>query len=153
MKHELKVWPEFFSDIKRGAKTFEVRRNDRGFEVGDALRLCEYDPGLERFTGNTIEVDVTYILYGPGFGVKDGVCVMSIKERSEAAELGEQILRLRGLRDKGSFVRGEVMKMFPHDDPFGPTISHPQTVLQWYMHALLHATSAELKQAIDEVKG
>lgn len=36
----LKCWPEYFRDVKSGKKTFEFRRDDRAFEVGD-LEPCE----------------------------------------------------------------------------------------------------------------
>lgn len=31
--HELKIKPEYFRDVVRGIKTFEVRQNDRNFGV------------------------------------------------------------------------------------------------------------------------
>ena len=43
--HHLKVWPEYFSGLRDGTKTAEVRWNDRGFKVGDMLHLYEYIPG------------------------------------------------------------------------------------------------------------
>ena len=41
--HELKTWPQFFDSIVDGTKTFELRKDDRGFEVGDAVLLRECD--------------------------------------------------------------------------------------------------------------
>lgn len=35
--HELKIKPEYFRDVVRGIKTFEVRQNDRNFGVGDII--------------------------------------------------------------------------------------------------------------------
>lgn len=43
-EHVLKTWPEFFRAIVDGKKTFEVRKNDRGFQTGDVLHLREFDP-------------------------------------------------------------------------------------------------------------
>lgn len=42
--HELKTWKPFFEAVIKGDKTFEMRKDDRGFEVGDNLRLVEVDP-------------------------------------------------------------------------------------------------------------
>ena len=42
--HDLKCWPEFFEAILNGTKNFDLRINDRGFQVGDRLLLHEYDP-------------------------------------------------------------------------------------------------------------
>ena len=41
--HELKINPIYFSELEQGHKTFELRKNDRNFEVGDQLVLSEYE--------------------------------------------------------------------------------------------------------------
>lgn len=45
MIHELKIKPQYYEDIKIGIKTFEIRKNDREFKLGDILILNEYDSG------------------------------------------------------------------------------------------------------------
>ena len=46
VRHRLKTREPFFSDVADGRKTFEVRRYDRPFRVGDELELVnEADPG------------------------------------------------------------------------------------------------------------
>lgn len=47
MIHELKTWPRFFEAIKTGRKTFEVRKDDRGFMPGHTLKLREWVPPLK----------------------------------------------------------------------------------------------------------
>jgi hypothetical protein len=42
-KHTLKCWPVFFAPILTGEKPFEIRLNDRDYEVGDILRLEEWE--------------------------------------------------------------------------------------------------------------
>lgn len=44
MRHKLKIWPQYFCRVLDGSKTFEVRDNDRGFQSGDVVELCEWDP-------------------------------------------------------------------------------------------------------------
>ncbi|WP_331384989.1 DUF3850 domain-containing protein [Bacillus badius] len=44
MKHELKIYPQYFKAVVSGKKSFEIRKNDRDFKVGDTLLLHEFDP-------------------------------------------------------------------------------------------------------------
>ena len=85
-RHVLKTWPAPFHALCAGVKTFEFRKDDRGFEVGDMLVLDEWVPlsdhpdgGYE--TGHATIRWVTYILRGPAFGLPEGYCVMSVSER------------------------------------------------------------------------
>ena len=40
MKHHyLKILPEYYEAVKSGDKTFEVRKNDRDYQVNDVLHL------------------------------------------------------------------------------------------------------------------
>lgn len=44
MHHELKIAPAYFTAVTEGKKkTFEIRKDDRGFQVGDTVTLNEYD--------------------------------------------------------------------------------------------------------------
>ena len=60
--HNLKCDPEYFQAVKDGRKPFEVRNNDRDFHVGDYINLREYDRVKQCYTGEVIEVKITYIL-------------------------------------------------------------------------------------------
>jgi ASC-1-like (ASCH) protein len=40
--HQLKTHPQYFDKVKTGEKTFELRKNDRNFEVGNTLILRRY---------------------------------------------------------------------------------------------------------------
>lgn len=73
--HPLKTWPEFFEVVGR-SKTFEVRKNDRDFKVGDILWLQEWNKETEEYTGKDKKFTVTYIL--EGFGIEKGYCVMGL---------------------------------------------------------------------------
>jgi hypothetical protein len=76
--HELKTRPEPYDAMMLGLKTFEVRKNDRDFRVGDTLMLREWDPDTKKYTGNFIKRDITYILKGGLFGLPDDLVIMSI---------------------------------------------------------------------------
>ena len=76
--HELKTWPDLFDDILTNVKTFEVRFNDRGFRVGDVLRLLEWDDRDEKYTGRATDRTVTYILYAHA-GLREMYVVLGMK--------------------------------------------------------------------------
>jgi len=80
MIHELKCWPKFFKAMVDGVKTFEVRKNDRRFEVGDELLLREYDPAKQELSGQTYIVSISYILPGGNFGIDPDYVVLGIRK-------------------------------------------------------------------------
>lgn len=59
--HNLKIWPEYFAAVRDGLKRAELRWNDREYQAGDTLDLCEWDPNEEAFTGEFISVTVTHV--------------------------------------------------------------------------------------------
>nr|DAG53359.1 MAG TPA: chromosome partitioning protein [Caudoviricetes sp.] len=76
--HELKLAKMYFIDVATGRKSFELRKNDRGFKVGDGVRLNEYVDGHE--TGRWITADIIYILEDYT-GLEEGYCILGIKVR------------------------------------------------------------------------
>lgn len=79
--HELKTWPRFYSDVVNGWKTFELRRDDRGFKEGDNVRLVEWNPGMGTVTGRSIEKRIGVIVRGAEaeqFGLMPGFCIFSL---------------------------------------------------------------------------
>lgn len=58
-EHELKCWPEYFTEVIAGRKPFEIRKDDRGFWYGDTLYLREWHPTEERYTGRECKFKVT----------------------------------------------------------------------------------------------
>jgi hypothetical protein len=77
--HELKTWPGYFNAVAEGRKTYELRRDDRGYAVGDLLRLREWTPSGHAYTGREVERLVTHVLRAaPGFGLADGFVLLSL---------------------------------------------------------------------------
>lgn len=95
MEHELKTWPEPFQKIWDGKKLFEFRKNDRGFEKGDLLRLREWSPITEKHTRRFVLCYVPYILNGPCFGLPKGYCIMSV-EKSKSGFLAKTLTNNKG---------------------------------------------------------
>lgn len=73
--HNLKIKPKYFKEVFNGNKTFEVRKNDRNFKVGDIIVLHEYDDG---YTTESITKTITYILADKEY-IKEGYVILGIK--------------------------------------------------------------------------
>lgn len=92
MTHELKTLPAYWDAMRRGEKTFEVRRDDRGFQKGDMLELIRHDGRnfcpemgadwnrLPTKDDHTLRREIAYILTGGQFGIEPGYVVMALKE-------------------------------------------------------------------------
>lgn len=77
MIHNLKILPEYFEAVTEGIKTFEIRKNDRDFKVGDLLKLREYDTDLEDYTGSYTFREIVYMT---NYEQKDGYVVLGVKK-------------------------------------------------------------------------
>lgn len=110
MTHELKTDPEVFEAILRGEKTFDIRRNDRGYTKSDRLDFketvysrAEMDRGAPLlYTGRRIKASISYMLRGPAYGLEEGFVCMGIHVQSrpsnfkkwhQTAPLSENALR------------------------------------------------------------
>lgn len=68
-EHKLKTWPVYFWEVRRGVKSFEIRHDDRGYQVGDTLILQEFIPRGYRsqggkYSGEEHRALVTHIMRG-----------------------------------------------------------------------------------------
>lgn len=89
--HQLITWPRPFEALMNGCKTFEIRLNDRGFQVGDLLELLEYEPPSRTsdldstmkggYTGRSCYRKVVYVLEGPQHGLETGYVAMGLDDR------------------------------------------------------------------------
>ena len=78
--HDVKLGTTFFDDVKTGRKTFELRKNDRGYKEGDTIVLHEYKDGT--MTGRTIAKKIVYMLED-FTGLEDGYCILGLGEVEE----------------------------------------------------------------------
>ena len=86
--HELKTYHPFFDDIFYNRKDFEVRINDRNYQVGDRLKLVNYpNVGRQKY----VLKDIKYILECGQFGIKEGYVVLGLKEIPNAGTVPEAI--------------------------------------------------------------
>lgn len=81
--HDLKTVQPFYDDVISGRKPFEVRFNDRDYQVGDQARLLEYDAENQRLTGYCSPLfKITYVLDNPMF-CKEGYVVLGLLPQGE----------------------------------------------------------------------
>ncbi len=86
--HDLKIWPEYFKQVLDGTKTYEIRKNDRDYKVGDTLLLREYDYRKGEFAGDVLPIralvlsveDLPDVVIPGLFAGGEGYVVMSIKK-------------------------------------------------------------------------
>jgi hypothetical protein len=105
--HELKTDPEVFDAVASGAKTHEIRLNDRDFQVGDTLVLrrtqhtgAEMRAGTPLvYTGEQIERTVSHVL--AGYGLMPGWVILSFAaprgQAEDAQRLSTDLTRAKAL--------------------------------------------------------
>lgn len=84
--HNLKTDPEVFSASLIGLKPWEIRYDDRGYQVGDMIILEEtkysrYEMRRGKpleYTGRKLSLLITYILPVRTYGSEDGLVVMTV---------------------------------------------------------------------------
>lgn len=79
MTHKLKTIQPFYEHVDSGAKTFEVRKNDRNFQAGDIMVLQEFDHQRSEYSGNEIKTIISYVLRDKEY-VKDGFVILGFKK-------------------------------------------------------------------------
>ncbi len=75
--HTLKCWPEYFEPLISGAKTLDLRLDDRGYVVGDILHSREWEPMLHSYSGRECWHRVTHIVRNYE-GLRPGYVAMSV---------------------------------------------------------------------------
>jgi hypothetical protein len=76
-EHELKTWPKYFEAMWEGDKTFEYRKNDRGYKKGDIIVSQEWNPETKLYTGREIKAEISFVLENQ-MGVPDGYAILSL---------------------------------------------------------------------------
>ena len=76
MEHDLKIESYYFDQVIRGIKKFELRKNDRDFEIGDIITLREVDI-VGRETGEKRTVQIQYVFYGGQYGLSEDYCIFN----------------------------------------------------------------------------
>lgn len=76
--HEVKLLPEYYEAVLSGDKRFELRKDDRGYRVGDTLRLREWLN--EGYTLRVLDKQIVYVLRDNQCeGLRPGWCILGIR--------------------------------------------------------------------------
>lgn len=73
--HSIRLAKTYFNDVASGKKSFELRKNDREYKVGDMLEMLEFADGKN--TGRIIQAEVVYMLE-EYTGLEEGYCILGI---------------------------------------------------------------------------
>lgn len=84
--HDIKIATSYYEDIVSGKKSFELRKNDRGYKEGDSIKMLEFDDG--KHTGRTIDADIIYLLE-EYTGLQEGYCILGIAVTTHRGEVSE----------------------------------------------------------------
>ena len=85
-QHELKIVASDYKDVISGKKSFELRKNDRGYKQGDSLKMLEFKDG--KHTGRTIDADIIYMLEDYT-GLTEGYCILGIRVTDYTGKVSE----------------------------------------------------------------
>lgn len=99
--HYLKTVQPYFNEVKNGTKTFEHRRNDRDFKVGDRVHLQEYDMLHNSFSGEEVVVTITYVLTDR-VGLDSDFCIFSFCKEEELCPQCKSTYISKGDKDNDS---------------------------------------------------
>lgn len=85
--HELKIKHEYLIEVYMGRKTFELRKNDRDYQVGDLIRFIDIKQSNSGNCDCDIYIDkdtlykITYILKNvEEYGLDKDYCILAIKK-------------------------------------------------------------------------
>lgn len=84
--HEIKIAASYYDDVTSGRKRFELRKNDRGYKVGDTLKMLEFEDG--KHTGRIIDADIIYMLEDYA-GLEEGYCILGIDVKAFSGMVSE----------------------------------------------------------------
>ena len=78
MIHKIKIKYKYYRDVLNGDKTFEIRKNDRDYKVGDIIQFVPVaDDSDMIIPHNPNEYKITYVFHGGEYGLEEGYCVFA----------------------------------------------------------------------------
>lgn len=79
MKHKLKILEKFYFQIKSWLKTFEIRRNDRNYQVWDTIEFYIVDKDYNILWEWDIKLKITDVFQEEWYWLNKDICIISFK--------------------------------------------------------------------------
>lgn len=76
--HNVKCDEPYFSSVLAGKKSFELRKDDRNYQVGDYFCLQRTESGKITDAAENIMAEIVYKLSGFD-GLSEGYCILGIR--------------------------------------------------------------------------
>jgi len=105
--HDLKVISPHWESLQLNLKNFEVRKNDRGFKVGDGLCLRHWEDGEYVVNEAPQYFIVEYVTSFPD-GIKDGYVVMGLSRYRPSADRTEELVEKLKEKSKEWYLAGDM---------------------------------------------
>ena len=110
--HEIKLRIEFCDAVLKGIKSFEIRKNDRGYQTGDFIRFIPVDETTVTVPHpiSDEQFRIMYILNG--WGLQDGYVALAIEKVPKG---GKSLKDLWEKARNGHALTGEEVKLLTAD--------------------------------------
>lgn len=76
--HTIKTVNPYFTLARDGVKGFELRKNDRNFEINDWIISREYSPELDKYSDRVLIGKIIYALQN-FVGLEKDYCILQIQ--------------------------------------------------------------------------
>lgn len=109
-EHAIKIKEVYFKAVLSGEKTFEIRKNDRDYQVGDIIHFVPVDDECGMIIPhdpNTYKI--TYIFHGGEYGLEEGYCVFGITPEAHDRGIREKVID-EFVRNTETKIREKILK-------------------------------------------
>lgn len=78
-EHKIKIKYSYYKAVLSGEKTFEIRKNDRNYCVGDIIHFVPIDDNCGLLIPHKANAyRITYVFHGGEYGIASEYCVFGI---------------------------------------------------------------------------
>lgn len=92
-EHAIKIKKKYFKAVLSGEKNFEIRKNDRDYQVGDIIHFVPVDDECGMIIPhNPNAYKITYVFHGGEYGLEEGYCVFGIIPEAYDKEIRAKVI-------------------------------------------------------------